>query len=499
MADTSPNPDIDPSEAHGLIAQVLGGGTSMTDLELSFEIPGVEIHHRIGRGGMGEVYFATLVESGEEVAVKILNPASDGDPLSAERFIREGETLDRLNHPNLLKICGRGELPDGRPFFITDYAEGGTLDDVLRSGVRLEEEVIHQYARELCAGLAEVHAVGLVHRDIKPSNLLIDGEGRLIVADFGLAKTLHVEATELTLSGTSLGTANYMAPEQSLPGAKIDARADVFAVGVVLYKMLTGELPKGQFKPPSRFQRSRDWDRIIASCLATSPMDRVGDAVVLEKRIQKLTFDSQSRRKWLATGAGAAALFGVGYIANEIRISAIDSGWIDLLPTFDLGPPWSFGAEGSLLCNEPVESGMAFAEFDPGDSYELRLTWRRTEGTASLCVFLPTLGGICQFEMGAWRREWVGIQSIDGSSLLEPGNDSVRMTFVNGEDYDIFLQVTPETIRFSINDDSPVEVDIAGKRLSLVELWRTDVTDRIGFGAWLCRAEFSRLDYRALA
>jgi serine/threonine protein kinase/Tfp pilus assembly protein PilF len=199
-------------------------------------------HYRLGRrlgaGGMGEVYAAVDVNLGRQVALKFLPPSVVADSELKARLLREARSAAALNHPNIVTIFEVGEY-DNRPFLAMELVEGETLQARIAVG---EIDILQavDWATQIAEGLSEAHAAGVIHRDIKPSNILVDRKGRIRILDFGLAKL--GDAEPLTKAGSTLGTVGYMAPEQ-VEGKPADHRADIFALGVVLYQSLTGRAP----------------------------------------------------------------------------------------------------------------------------------------------------------------------------------------------------------------------------------------------------------------
>ncbi|MBV8478836.1 MAG: serine/threonine protein kinase [Actinobacteria bacterium] len=204
----------------------------------------------LGRGGMSEVWRATDLELGREVALKLLAPNED-----IARFDREARAVAALGHPNVTQLYDYGEA-DGRPFMVLEYLRGGTLEDVLRAKGRLADDDTRRISAEIASGLAHAHARGVVHRDLKPSNVLFDEEGRAKLADFGIARMAAGDGT-LTEAGTVLGTAAYISPEQAA-GLPATAASDVYSFGVLLFRMLTGRLPFESDDPFTLVVRHRD-------------------------------------------------------------------------------------------------------------------------------------------------------------------------------------------------------------------------------------------------
>lgn len=195
-----------------------------------------ELERELGRGGMAVVWLARDTELDRPVAVKILAEHLAGDPEFRDRFLREARIAGRLAHPNLVRVFDVGE-DDGLPFIVMEYVEGRTLE-----GVHVEAPEATRLGLQLCAGLEQAHAAGVVHRDLKPGNLLLRADGTLKIADFGIARA--VEETRMTQAGTVLGTLAYLAPEQAA-GHEVTTAADIYSLGVVLRNLIEGPTPRG--------------------------------------------------------------------------------------------------------------------------------------------------------------------------------------------------------------------------------------------------------------
>ncbi|HTJ47357.1 MAG TPA: serine/threonine-protein kinase [Kofleriaceae bacterium] len=202
------------------------------------------ILERMAEGSMGVVYRAERVPVGKAVAIKFLHPAVAAYPEFQERFDRETHVMSKLAHPHCASVLDFG-VEDGAPYIVMEYVGGTTLRDLLDDGPLPPLRAL-ALARQLAAGLAHAHAQDIVHRDIKPANLMITEEtgtgSHLRILDFGLARLCSAVGSNATASHIAIGTPSYMAPEQTL-GGTVDARADVYAAGVVLFEMLTGEKP----------------------------------------------------------------------------------------------------------------------------------------------------------------------------------------------------------------------------------------------------------------
>jgi serine/threonine-protein kinase len=198
---------------------------------------------RVGAGGMSTVYCALDVTLQRQVAIKLMNRevASDSDQL--ERFRREARAVAQLSHPHIVGVIDAGE-DEGRPYIVFEYVEGETLKERIQRIGRLPIAEAVAYAIEIARALGVAHARHIVHRDVKPQNVLIDEEGSAKVTDFGIARTLDEEG--LTADGRVLGTTDYVSPEQAL-GQRVTGQSDLYSLGVVLFEMLTGQVPfKGE-------------------------------------------------------------------------------------------------------------------------------------------------------------------------------------------------------------------------------------------------------------
>lgn len=282
---------------------------------LAEHFPQLEILEPLGHGGMGAVYKARQTKLDRLVALKILRPESADDPAFAERFNREARTLARLQHPHIVAIHDFGEIAlavsgDAKPrtvyYFLMEYVDGASLRQLIQSG-DLEFEQSLAIAAQICEALQFAHDEHVVHRDIKPENILVDSRGRVKIADFGLAKLAARTRDDLTLTMTHqvMGTPRYMAPEQMEGSHLVDHRADIYSLGVVLYEMLTGQIPAGHFEPPSKIVRvDPRLDQVVLRALAREPHHRY-------QNVRDLAAD-------IATIAGSSIMQSVEHVAPVV-------------------------------------------------------------------------------------------------------------------------------------------------------------------------------------
>ena len=289
------------------------------------------IEGEIGSGGMATVYLAVDLKHRRQVALKVLHPELSAS-VGHERFLREIEIVAGLTHPHILTLIDSGEA-DGLLFFVMPYVEGETLHARLKREGPLPVEDALRIAREVADALAYAHENGVIHRDIKPSNILLEA-GHAVISDFGVARAVGVAGvSDATATGMAVGTPKYMSPEQAT-GGEVDPRADIYALGCVLWEMLAGDAPFDGPTPqailvnklsdttPSLRARRRsvppEVEGVIEGAMALLPADRYGTARELEQALAdpemaKKVGPRRRRRARTARIAGfaGAALIGV--------------------------------------------------------------------------------------------------------------------------------------------------------------------------------------------
>ncbi|MBI2898903.1 MAG: protein kinase [Planctomycetes bacterium] len=253
-------------------------------------LAGYRIEQLLGRGGMAAVYKATQLSLNRPVAIKVLPRALAQNPAFVTRFGREAGALASLNHPNIINIIDRGSEGD-LYYFVMEFVDGTDLHARLASQTPRPAEAI-QIVLQVCAALEYAHKRGIIHRDIKPGNIMLDRNGTVKVTDFGIAHLAGTQDTGfgLTMAGAAMGTVNYMAPEQRTDARTVDGRADIYALGVMLYEMLALQLPLGAFEPPSKLVPGLDprLDAVVTKALKQDPRARFASARELAAALQPL-------------------------------------------------------------------------------------------------------------------------------------------------------------------------------------------------------------------
>lgn len=303
-------------------------------------LPDYEFLGELGRGGMGTVYEAADPADGRRVAIKVLAPGCVTNPELVERFRREAEVMQGLEHEHIVRLRKWGERK-GLLYLVMDFIPGGDLAKRLRDRGPLPLEEAVALLDQAAAGLEYSHGRGVLHRDLKPGNLLLDEEGRVKLGDFGLAKLLDAESDlSLTLTNASMGTPRYMAPEQLGEADRADERSDVYSLGVVFYEMLTGQVPEGNFALPS--ERAKVGERVdewVLRALSDAPANRFASMSEARQALARLV---RPRRTW-RVALIATVVLALG-VAGLLTWSSIRKP-----PAEELAATlWTIEAEGAL-------------------------------------------------------------------------------------------------------------------------------------------------------
>jgi serine/threonine-protein kinase len=354
------------------------------------------LESKLGSGGMSTVYLALDEVLDRPVAVKLLHREISEEADQLERFRREARAAARLSHPNLVGVIDAGE-DDGRPYIVFEYIEGRTLKRRIQDEGRLPIDEAVAYAIEIGRGLIAAHARKLVHRDVKPQNVLIDPDGRAKVTDFGIARSL--EQKGMTATGRVLGTTDYVSPEQAM-GEDVDERSDVYSLGIVLYEMLTGDVPfsaetqvgvamRHVNEPMPDVQARRpEVSAAVASVIDRSttkdPRDRYTTVAEMVRDLEQ-TLEVEAARRGGTSGEATSVLDSVPDkrrrlgrkrrisgpgVALAIVLIALAAAAVVLVSRLDLGGNDNKGPTGTTT-SEVKLSGDAASEFDPeGDQRE---------------------------------------------------------------------------------------------------------------------------------
>ena len=292
----------------------------MADPDLRVLNDRYEIHRRLARGGMAQVYLARDRSLDRPVAVKELVPEFATDPSFVERFRREAQAAANLSHPNIVGVYDWG-AQDGTYFIVMEYVDGPSLSRVLRADGPFHPRRAAEIAAEVAAGLGFAHSRGVVHRDVKPGNVLLTRSGQSKVTDFGIARALSSSDEDLTQAGSVMGTATYFSPEQA-QGLPVDPRSDLYSLGVVLYELVTGRPPfsgetplaiaykhvQDQPAPPSTLMTGLppSLEAIIMKLLAKRPDDRYASAEDLRADLNRFLAGETTVAELGLVAAGAA-------------------------------------------------------------------------------------------------------------------------------------------------------------------------------------------------
>ncbi len=415
------------------------------------------LESKLGSGGMSTVYLATDEVLDRQVAIKLLHREISEEADQLERFRREARAAARLSHPNLVGVIDAGE-DDGRPYIVFEYIEGRTLKRRIQEEGRLPVDEAVAYAIEIGRGLTAAHARKLVHRDVKPQNVLIDPDGRAKVTDFGIARSL--ESKGLTATGRVLGTTDYVSPEQAM-GEDVDERSDVYSLGVVLYEMLTGDVPfsaetqvgvamKHVNEPMPDVQARRPEvsaavAAVVDRATTKDPRDRYGSVAEMVRDLEQ-TLEVEAARRGGTSGeatsvldsmpahkrrlGGRRRISGPG-VALAIVILALAAAAVIFASRLDLGDnsgPTPSGTTEVRLSNDAAD------EFDPeGDGQETGTQEQAVDGNPTGTAWssehydTPDFGGL---------KDGVGL-TIDAGRPV-PAKSMVIRALTPGYDAEIY-------------------------------------------------------------
>jgi serine/threonine protein kinase len=472
---------LDPAE---LLKQGAAQDTVMDNAASSFQSPAIEdltaifpqfeIIGLIGKGGMGAVYKVRQKDLDRIVALKILPPAIGQSPEFSMRFTREARALAKLNHPGIVTLHEFGQQ-DGLYFILMEFVDGVNLAQLMKTG-RISPREALAIVPQICDALQFAHDQGIVHRDIKPENILLDRLGRVKVADFGIAKVVAAVSDPIrsddtpvpenqTLAGKIIGTPHYMAPEQIDHPSEVDHRADIYALGVVFYQMLTGELPSKRLEAPSKkVQIDVRLDEIVLRAMEKEPELRYQTASEFrtvvnevqapalappELKQEPVVAHQHSVGKWAGIGCGLIVL-----ILCIVSIIAAVLFW-SLNPTRHSPAPQTKLEIPELTATLTKAAQTWLAEMD-GGNYER--SW---------------LLAAQSFRNTVTQNEWVAmsekVRKPLGAVVSRKLSGSRRMTTMPGMPDGAYFEITfdtsfaglksaTETVNFSMEKDNPWQV-----------------------------------------
>lgn len=356
-------------------------------------MPDFEILELIGRGGMGAVFKVRQIRLNRTAALKVLPPERAADPAFIERFFREAQALAQLSHPNIVDVFDMGQR-GSYLYILMEYVDGQPVRTAIREK-RLTASDALRIAADLCAALACAHARGLVHRDIKPENVLLKPDGRVKLLDFGLVKLTEdsrIDRFSLTEAALRMGTPQYMAPEQLNPAASIDHRTDLYALGVLLYEMLTGLPPVLNYTPASRRTAvDSRIDRVVQRALQESPADRYQSADEFRREIEHIRRTPNRRG---ITASVVTTLFGLALVAVF---------WLRSPPA-DTAPPPGTPIDGIPIAVAPFDAVEARAHQERWAQH-LRVPVQWTNSVGMTFALIPPgeyTRGVPDDEIASW-------------------------------------------------------------------------------------------------
>ncbi len=388
----------------------------MAKLEAGREVDGgrYRLISRLGSGGMADVWLADDTTLGRKVALKFLHERFAEDKQFVERFKREAQSAAGLQHPNVVGVYDRGEW-EGTHYIAMEYVAGAALKDLIERGLSAGEAV--EITRQILAGAKFAHERGIVHRDLKPGNVLVDREGRARVTDFGIARA---GASEITQTGSVLGTAHYLSPEQA-QGLDVGPASDLYSTGVILYEALTGKIPfdgdsavtialkqvSEQPRPPSELNPtvSPALDAVVLKALAKDPANRFSSAEEFSKALDEAEADP-------TTIADTAAYGAVGPVAAAAGLGA---------------------AAGAVMGADPAEAAMAQEQEAAKATQDSG--WMTRKRAAVIAAIVLLLGAVAAYALT--RPEQIPVPKVTSESLTE------AQTLLENEGFDVDVRQEP--------------------------------------------------------
>ncbi|MGJ8657677.1 MAG: serine/threonine-protein kinase [Akkermansiaceae bacterium] len=482
-------------------------------------LPGYDIKETLGKGGMGTVYRAIQTELNRTVALKIFSPKASDRDLFIERLKREGQLMAQLKHPNVLSIYDAAVMEDGTPYLVLEYIKGEDLQQKLHNEFTLNHRTAVRIAIKVCEALSAVHQLGIIHRDIKPANVLLGTNGSVKVTDFGISKDMRTKEknTSLTMTGTTVGTADYMSPEQTR-NEELSPRSDLYSVGVLLYEMLMGVTPRGKFPPLSKARIPSKLEYIIMRCLQQDKHKRPASAETLALSLRKV-YHLLNHRKHknykslaLCTIAALGAITLVTYVStkkNQPHIPETPSiskwkldgnigEWTPLThstPLAQVGEWWTDADSDTntnidAIYTQDQQHAKRFFSFSAGYHYTFSTEFSRIYGDGNMCVFLPTIKGLVVFELDHTDAHLTGFHTINNQDLSQQKYPA-KLAIETGENYLLEITVNHTEIFASINGELIATLPLKDNAFNTPSHWGepTSIPFKIGIGS-SCHSAF---------
>lgn len=484
-------PGLDPE---ALMSQGMKADEALVSLN------GIVIETSLGRGGMGAVYLGRQLSLDREVAIKVLASELADDPQFLARLEREARVMAMLKHPNIVAVHDFQRTEEGAAI-VMEFVDGGSLRDLLLKhpkGLPVAEAL--RILRQIAAGLETAHACGVIHRDMKPENVLIDVDGMARVTDFGLALPLAEGTSRLTLTGTAVGTIDYMAPEQ-LKGAEADERLDVYALGVIAYELITGQTPRGSFEAPHRLRKEVPATVGVAIMKALRPdaADRFPSIGAFMEALQ-----ARPRRVWPWIVGACAALAVVAWSQwpTDLSVVEVAGPWRDAIAGTRIyedviSGDWK-NEDGVLTSNEQI--CIVKLEDDMPESYDVRMRFVRMNGVHSVALFFQMDGATVSAELDAWREGLAGVQTIGGEDLRN--GYGFRFPIENGRTYELLVEVRHGLVRMNVDGVLMKEFQTAGATLSPPIEWEWQHEDRpaaLAVASYMASTRFETVEWRPVS
>ncbi len=461
----------------------------------------------LGVGGMGEVHLARDPLLGREVAIKLVLPGLHGEPMILERLQREARIMSSLKHSGIVAVHRLVPLGEESAAIVMEYVDGGNLRDLIRKhGSSFPVGEVLRISREIASALRVAHQHGIVHRDLKPENILITSDGSVKVTDFGLAAPVDPKTSRLTMPGTATGTADYMAPERH-HSADTEPLSDIYSLGIIVYEMLTGNLPRGNFDSPRAIRKCvpKSMSDAVMRALKNNPVQRFSSMSEFAIGLGKAT----SPRAWLLLIPGVALIAFVlsqllprnSEIPSDVIPSTSSVAWTNILPSIDpslhsISGNWRTSPEGLISDNQICI--LKLTDEMP-ESYEIRVSFTRLEGEHSIALFFQTASGTGSIDIDGWGKNLSGVQALDGSDLRN-GN-SFAFPLANGRTYELLATIRPDSISISIDGVHKITTPIQGRTLGIASPWAWNPVERpaaLAIGSYESSTRFHYIKWRRI-